>query len=102
MQLMATPESRALRHIFNAERAASKVSDIPEDTQLRDVKKVGMKSKDSFDAATMKQVVLAGLAAGAEPARVAAVKARAAHFDWDRCAAQYLALYRRLLGIATG
>ncbi|MBC7992303.1 MAG: enoyl-CoA hydratase/isomerase family protein [Rhizobacter sp.] len=42
MQLMATPESRALRHIFNAERAASKVSDIPEDTQLRDVKKVGM------------------------------------------------------------
>ncbi len=57
---------------------------------------------DSFDAATMKQVVLAGLAAGAEPARVAAVKARAAHFDWDRCAAQYLALYRRLLGIATG
>ncbi len=42
MQLMATPESRALRHIFNAERAASKVSDIPEDTPLRDVKKVGM------------------------------------------------------------
>jgi len=42
MQLMGTPESRALRHIFNAERAASKVSDIPEDTKLRDVKKVGM------------------------------------------------------------
>ena len=42
MQLMATPESRALRHIFNAERAASKVSDIPEDTKLRDIKKVGM------------------------------------------------------------
>jgi len=42
MQLMATPESRALRHIFNAERAASKVSDIPEDTKLREIKKVGM------------------------------------------------------------
>jgi len=42
MQLMATPESRALRHIFNAERAASKVSDIPDDIKLRDVKKVGV------------------------------------------------------------
>ncbi|MBC7957080.1 MAG: enoyl-CoA hydratase/isomerase family protein, partial [Cytophagales bacterium] len=42
MQLMATPESRALRHIFNAERAAAKISDIPEDTKLRDIKKVGM------------------------------------------------------------
>jgi 3-hydroxyacyl-CoA dehydrogenase len=42
MQLMGTPESRALRHIFNAERAASKVSDIAEDTPLRDIKRVGM------------------------------------------------------------
>lgn len=42
MQLMTTPESRALRHIFNAERAASKVSDIPEDTPLREIKRVGM------------------------------------------------------------
>jgi len=42
MQLMATPESRALRHIFAAERAASKVSDVPEDTPLRDIKRVGV------------------------------------------------------------
>jgi glycosyltransferase involved in cell wall biosynthesis len=54
---------------------------------------------DSFDAATMKQVVMAGLAEGAAPARVAAVKAHAAHFNWDRCTAQYLALYARLLGL---
>jgi 3-hydroxyacyl-CoA dehydrogenase len=33
--LMATPESRALRHIFTAERAASKIPDVPADTPLR-------------------------------------------------------------------
>lgn len=54
---------------------------------------------DAFDAPSMKVVVQAGLAQGAEPARIAAVKARAAHFSWDRCAAQYLALYRSLLGL---
>ena len=40
--LMLTPESRALRHIFNAERAAAKIPDVPEDTPLREIKKVGM------------------------------------------------------------
>ena len=34
--LMFTPESRALRHIFVAERAASKIPDVPEDTPKRD------------------------------------------------------------------
>jgi 3-hydroxyacyl-CoA dehydrogenase len=29
MQLMMTPESRALRHLFLAERAASKIPDVP-------------------------------------------------------------------------
>jgi 3-hydroxyacyl-CoA dehydrogenase len=42
LHLMTTPESRALRHIFNAERAAAKVSDMPENTPLRDIKKVGV------------------------------------------------------------
>ncbi len=32
LNLMWTPECRALRHIFAAERAASKVPDVPEDT----------------------------------------------------------------------
>ena len=40
--LMATPESRALRHIFAAERAASKIPDVPADTPLRDVKSVAV------------------------------------------------------------
>ena len=42
MALMATPESRALRHIFGAERAAAKIPGLPADTKLRDIKKVGV------------------------------------------------------------
>jgi 3-hydroxyacyl-CoA dehydrogenase len=40
--LMFTPESRALRHIFMAERAASKIPDIPEDTPKREIKSVAV------------------------------------------------------------
>jgi 3-hydroxyacyl-CoA dehydrogenase len=39
--LMATPESRALRHVFTAERAAAKV-DLPAGTPLREIRKVGV------------------------------------------------------------
>jgi 3-hydroxyacyl-CoA dehydrogenase len=40
--LMQTPESRALRHIFMAERAASKIPDVPSDTQQRAIKSVAV------------------------------------------------------------
>jgi 3-hydroxyacyl-CoA dehydrogenase len=40
--LMVTPESKALRHAFFAERAASKIPDVPADTPLRAVKKVAV------------------------------------------------------------
>jgi 3-hydroxyacyl-CoA dehydrogenase len=40
--LMFTPESRALRHIFMAERAASKIPDVPEDTTKREIKSVAV------------------------------------------------------------
>jgi 3-hydroxyacyl-CoA dehydrogenase len=40
--LMFTPECKALRHAFFAERAASKIPDVPEDTPLREVKKVAI------------------------------------------------------------
>ena len=40
--LMTTPESRALRHAFFAERAASKIADVPDDTPQREVRKVGV------------------------------------------------------------
>ncbi|MBA3592430.1 MAG: enoyl-CoA hydratase/isomerase family protein [Polaromonas sp.] len=40
--LMFTPESRALRHIFVAERAASKIPDVPEETPKRDIQSVAV------------------------------------------------------------
>jgi 3-hydroxyacyl-CoA dehydrogenase len=40
--LMFTPESRALRHLFMAERAASKIADVPDDTKQREIKSVGV------------------------------------------------------------
>ncbi len=40
--LMFTPESRALRHIFMAERATSKIPDVPADTPQREIKSVAV------------------------------------------------------------
>ena len=40
--LMITPESKALRHAFFAERAASKIPGIAEDTATRDIRKVAI------------------------------------------------------------
>ena len=40
--LMLTPESRALRHLFVAERATTKIPDVPADTPVRDVKKLAV------------------------------------------------------------
>ncbi len=57
---------------------------------------------DDFAPAAMRRVVQAGLARQAQPGRAAAIQAHAAQFDWDRAAAAYLALYRRLLGLAPG
>jgi 3-hydroxyacyl-CoA dehydrogenase len=37
MELMGSPESRALRHAFFAERAASRVADVPESTSRRPI-----------------------------------------------------------------
>jgi len=42
VSLMMTPECKALRHAFFAERAASKIADVPEDTPLREIKKVAI------------------------------------------------------------
>jgi 3-hydroxyacyl-CoA dehydrogenase len=40
--LMMTPESRALRHAFFAERGCSKIIDVPESTPKRSIKTVGI------------------------------------------------------------
>ena len=42
INLMWTPESRALRHIFMAERAASKIPDVPTDTPMREIKAIAV------------------------------------------------------------
>ncbi len=42
MALMLTPESKALRHAFLAERAASKIPDVPESTPQRTIAKVAV------------------------------------------------------------
>jgi 3-hydroxyacyl-CoA dehydrogenase len=42
MALMLTPESRALRHAFMAERAASKIPDVPAETPVRPIRKVAV------------------------------------------------------------
>ncbi|QIG80540.1 3-hydroxyacyl-CoA dehydrogenase NAD-binding domain-containing protein [Stakelama tenebrarum] len=41
-KLVMSVQSAALRHVFFAERAASKIDDVPKDTRLRDIKKVGV------------------------------------------------------------
>src|SRR5882672_7571803 len=38
LELVGSPESKALRHVFLAERAASKIPDVPEDTPTRAVR----------------------------------------------------------------
>ena len=42
INLMWTPECKSLRHLFTAERAASKIPDVPEDTAKRDIQSVAV------------------------------------------------------------
>jgi 3-hydroxyacyl-CoA dehydrogenase len=42
LALMMTPECKALRHAFFGERAASKIPDVPEDTPVREIRKVAV------------------------------------------------------------
>ena len=42
INLMWTPECRALRHIFMAERAASKIPDVPQDTPQRQIQSIAV------------------------------------------------------------
>ena len=55
---------------------------------------------DDFTPDAMRQVVERGLARQAEPGREDAIRAHAALFDSDAAAGEYMALYRRLLGLA--
>ena len=41
-ELVTSPESAAMRHIFFAERLAAKIKDLPKDTATRDIRKVAI------------------------------------------------------------
>ena len=60
--LMGTPESRALRHVFAAERAAAKLPDVPADTPLRKIAKVGVIGAGTMGGGITMNFLNAGLA----------------------------------------
>jgi 3-hydroxyacyl-CoA dehydrogenase len=62
VELMATPESRALRHVFAAERAASKMPGVPADTPLRPVQRVGVIGAGTMGGGITMNFVNAGIA----------------------------------------
>ncbi|MEO8056974.1 MAG: 3-hydroxyacyl-CoA dehydrogenase NAD-binding domain-containing protein [Burkholderiales bacterium] len=59
--LMATNESRALRHVFAAERAATKVADVPEGTPLRTMNSVGVIGAGTMGGGITMNFVNAGI-----------------------------------------
>ncbi|WP_119157154.1 3-hydroxyacyl-CoA dehydrogenase NAD-binding domain-containing protein [Caldimonas tepidiphila] len=59
--LMNTPESRALRHVFAAERAAGKIPDVPEGTPTRTVKQVGVIGAGTMGGGIAMNFVNAGI-----------------------------------------
>ncbi|MGU7780424.1 3-hydroxyacyl-CoA dehydrogenase NAD-binding domain-containing protein [Burkholderia sp. PU8-34] len=59
--LMMTPESRALRHAFFGERAASKIPDVPADTPVREIRRVAVIGAGTMGGGIAMNFVNAGL-----------------------------------------
>jgi 3-hydroxyacyl-CoA dehydrogenase len=59
--LMLSPESAALRHIFQAERAASHILDVPNDTPVRPIAKVGVVGAGTMGGGITMSLINAGL-----------------------------------------
>jgi 3-hydroxyacyl-CoA dehydrogenase len=59
--LMLSPESAALRHVFQAERAASRVDGVPEDTAVRPIAKVGVIGAGTMGGGITMSLINAGL-----------------------------------------
>ena len=59
--LMMSAESRALRHAFFGERAASKIPDVPDDTPKRSIQKVGVIGAGTMGAGIAMNFLNAGL-----------------------------------------
>jgi 3-hydroxyacyl-CoA dehydrogenase len=60
-KLMQSPESAALRHIFQAERAASRIEDVPGDTPVRDIRKVGIIGAGTMGGGIAMAMINAGI-----------------------------------------
>ncbi len=61
LYLMTTPESRALRHVFAAERAAAKIPDVPEGTALRPMASVAVIGAGTMGGGITMNFVNAGI-----------------------------------------
>jgi 3-hydroxyacyl-CoA dehydrogenase len=61
LALLLTPESRALRHAFFGERAASRISDVPDDTPLRAVKSAAVIGAGTMGGGITMNFVNAGI-----------------------------------------
>jgi 3-hydroxyacyl-CoA dehydrogenase len=59
--LMMSPESAALRHIFQAERAASHILDVPKDTPTRPIRKVGVIGAGTMGGGISMSLINAGI-----------------------------------------
>jgi 3-hydroxyacyl-CoA dehydrogenase len=59
--LMLSPESAALRHVFQAERAASHIQGVPDDTALRPITKVGVIGAGTMGGGITMSLINAGL-----------------------------------------
>jgi 3-hydroxyacyl-CoA dehydrogenase len=61
MKLVASNESKALRHMFFAERQTSKIPDVPEDTATREVKKAAVIGAGTMGGGIAMSFVNAGI-----------------------------------------
>jgi 3-hydroxyacyl-CoA dehydrogenase len=59
--LMLSPESAALRHLFQAERAASHILDVPADTPTRPIRKVGVIGAGTMGGGISMTLINAGI-----------------------------------------
>ena len=59
--LMLSPESTALRHVFQAERAASRIQGVPDDIPARPIRKVGVIGAGTMGGGIAMSLINAGL-----------------------------------------
>ena len=59
--LMLSPESAALRHVFQAERAASHILDVPDDTPIRPIARVGVVGAGTMGGGIAMTLINAGI-----------------------------------------